>query len=781
MLARKVGLRTPREAAAVYGYQDEEGTTLFEVVRFPGKKFRQRRPDGHGGWIWNLKEVRRVLYRLPALIARPDELVYVVEGEKDADRLASLGLLATTNAGGAGKWRREYSRFLASRDVIILGDNDDVGRKHVQEVAKSLAGQARSIRVVELADLPPKGDVSDWLDAGGTPEQLRVLVDASPGWRPSDEDASDDDAPSGTTDKESGATTLVRLALESGIELFYDEREEPHARVETKRGRRVVPVGSRLFERVLMQTAWRNLERAPGAEVLHTAARMLGSIACLERDQIRLSVRHARHEGEIWVDLNGARAVRVGPRGWTVVETPPILFRAFQHQRPLPDPVQGGDAELVFDFVNLPDDDARTLFVNHLVASLVPDIPVAGLAVHGVQGSAKSSLLRITKRLLDPSGVELRRSAKDATELAQALFHNRVLILDNLSGLPDWMSDALCGAITGDGWAKRALFTNEDDVCFEYQRVIGIAGINLVVERADLLDRCVLLELRHVTRQTRREEREFWSAFEQARPRILGGLLDRLSKAMAAADNLPLQNLQRMADYSRWGAASAQAGGQRPEAFLTAYDRNVNRQSEVAIDASPIGEAVVILVSRTGEWVGPPAQLHEDLTQIAQELHIDVRGKAWPKAPNVMTRRLKEIETPLLARGVSIVITRSGTGRAIRLVATPANTVTSVTTVHDAAQTAPLGLSRDGTSAEQSSHAPSRPFASPEGLRAVGVDGVGSDDVPGSPTGKAANDEAEERAERAAIIEFDAGRTRKEGEKAAARVIPLPLEAGGWW
>lgn len=188
-LGDRLGLERPtsstRDAGeVVYPYQDERGTLLYEVVRKPGKKWAQRRPDGKGGSVWNLKGVRRVLYHLPELIARPEEVVYIPEGEKDADRLAGLGLLSTTNSGGAGKWRPAYSEVLTGRDVVILPDNDQPGIDHAAKVAKSLRTKARSVRVVLLPGLGLKQDVSDWLSAGGDRQQLEALVSQTPKYEP---------------------------------------------------------------------------------------------------------------------------------------------------------------------------------------------------------------------------------------------------------------------------------------------------------------------------------------------------------------------------------------------------------------------------------------------------------------------------------------------------------------------------------------------------------------------------------------------------------------------
>ena len=175
--------RPRRRVVATYDYPDEVGDLLMQEVKYEPKDFSQRRPDGRGGWIWNLKGVRLVPYRLPELIAAdPGERVYIPEGPKDVDRLVGGGLVATTNPMGAKKWRPEYDEPFRDRHVVILADNDEDGRTHAQLVARSLFGLAVSIKVLEFPDLPEHGDVSDWLDAGGTPEELVALAEAAPAW-----------------------------------------------------------------------------------------------------------------------------------------------------------------------------------------------------------------------------------------------------------------------------------------------------------------------------------------------------------------------------------------------------------------------------------------------------------------------------------------------------------------------------------------------------------------------------------------------------------------------
>ena len=173
-LAARLGLELPAaggellaEVEAVYDYRDGDGRLLYQVLRKRGKDFPCRRPLPGGRWAWNLDGIERVLYRLQETrtAIRAGERVFVVEGEKDADRLAALGLAATTNPGGAGKWRPAYGKMLRGARVVVLPDHDVAGRRHADTVRSNLAGAAAEVRVLELPGLGEKGDVSDWIAA----------------------------------------------------------------------------------------------------------------------------------------------------------------------------------------------------------------------------------------------------------------------------------------------------------------------------------------------------------------------------------------------------------------------------------------------------------------------------------------------------------------------------------------------------------------------------------------------------------------------------------------
>jgi AAA domain len=171
-----------KKIVAEYTYTDQHGEPLYQVLRYEPKDFRQRRSDGNGGWIWTRGE-QTVLYRWPELVKYPDATVFVCEGEKDADRIASLGHCATTISGGA-KWTEETVAALAGRDCIILEDNDETGREKALAAAHALYGQAKSVRIVRLPGLAERGDVSDWLDANTTRgiDELTAACFEAPLW-----------------------------------------------------------------------------------------------------------------------------------------------------------------------------------------------------------------------------------------------------------------------------------------------------------------------------------------------------------------------------------------------------------------------------------------------------------------------------------------------------------------------------------------------------------------------------------------------------------------------
>lgn len=452
--------------------------------------------------------------------------------------------------------------------------------------------------------------------------------------------------------KKSQADILIELA--QAATLFHDDLQEPFARVEIGGHWETWPVRSKFFRRWLARRFYEQTGKAPNNDSISQALNVIEAKACFGGPEHKLHLRVAEHEGAFWYDLADAnwRAVKITPEGWRVVARPPILFRRYTNTAPQVEPRPGGDLRKVLDFVNLRDDDDQVLLGVYLVTCLVPGIPHPVPVLHGEKGAAKSTALRVFRRLVDPARRELLTMPKDQNELALIMAHNYMPAFDNLDGLQPWQSDMLCCAATGGGLSKRELYTNEDEVILDFLRCPTLNGINLVAARPDLLDRSLIFALERINPDRRREETELWHEFEHARPGIVGGMFDALVRAMRIYPTVKLNRLPRMADFCRWGYAVAEALGIGGKNFLNAYYRNIGRANEEAIFANPVAAALAAFMDRRSAWEGTAAELLDELEEVAASERINVKSKTWPQSANALTRRLKHVKSNLLDAGI---------------------------------------------------------------------------------------------------------------------------------
>lgn len=414
---------------------------------------------------------------------------------------------------------------------------------------------------------------------------------------------------------------------------------------------------SRRFRRWLAHLAWTELGKVVPSEALRSAMQVIDGKALFDGPMYELSVRLAWRDGTILYDLGDGRGVRIGPRGWEIEEKPPIIFRRLPHQEPQVAPVRGGRVEELLDFTNLPreavDDRVtgdRLLAIVYPVIALVVGIVHVVLAIHGVQGSAKSTLMRVYKKLIDPSLVGLLSVPDSLREFVQVCSHHWVLYLDNLASLPGWLSDALCRASTGEAFSKRELYTNDNDVIYSYKRAVGLNGINLAASKPDLLDRCLILELERVERFE--SESQFWARFEEARPRILGAMFTALSEAMKIVDSVVVPSRLRLVDYVRWGCAVSEVLGYGKDAFLEAFRGTQERQLQEALDASPVARAIIAFMEKPDSWEGTPSELLKTLNETAERINVDTKARAWPKDTRWVWRRINEVRPNLAQKGI---------------------------------------------------------------------------------------------------------------------------------
>ncbi|MDP9430404.1 MAG: ATP-binding protein [Actinomycetota bacterium] len=350
--------------------------------------------------------------------------------------------------------------------------------------------------------------------------------------------------------KASQATVLAGMALAR-----YDIRADPTGTVYAlpKDGPHIArPLrgggGSSLRSELskLHRRRWGNV---PTQSALTDAITSLEGEAA-DAEPVEMHLRVAEHDGALWLDLadDKGRAVRIDATGWEVVDHPPVWFRRTAVTQPLPMPEQGGSFDPLWELVNV-DPDGRVLVQAVEVATLFPNIshPVTYLLAE--QGSGKTTAGRMLGGLADPSFPEVRKPPKDDDSWVTAAAGSHVVVIDNLSHIDTWLSDALCRAVTGEGDVRRQLYTDGELHVVAFRRCIWLTGIALSGVRDDLADRLVTLNLRRITSQ-RRTEAEILAGWEIAHPGVLGALLDLTVRALAALPTVTTDDLPRMADFT---------------------------------------------------------------------------------------------------------------------------------------------------------------------------------------------------------------------------------------
>jgi hypothetical protein len=373
----------------------------------------------------------------------------------------------------------------------------------------------------------------------------------------------------------------------------------------------------------------------------------------------------------LWLGDKAGTVIETGPDGWRPCDRPPVRFLSVGKQRELPHPQPGGRADELREFVNL-DDDQFALVLAWLVAALRGRGPFPVLVLTGEQGSAKTTAARVLKRLVDPTAGketgELTAAPKESRDLAVQTRSRHVLGFDNLSGVPDWLSDDLCRLATGGAFATRALHTDDDEKVFEAMRPVVLTGIADLATEGDLLSRSFLIRVPPIPPDRRRAEEQFWTAFDAARPRLLGALLDRLAGALRALDRVPSGDLPRLADAYRLAVAAEIGTGGTGAVFRAAFDGNRADADGQALDGSPLPPVLTRFMADRDRWEGAPAELLAELTKLAG----DRPPAGWPKHPNALSGQLRRLAPALRSPacgGLSVVtgLRTGGGGRAVRL------------------------------------------------------------------------------------------------------------------
>jgi energy-coupling factor transporter ATP-binding protein EcfA2 len=683
-----------KDIVATYPYSDEAGRPVFEVVRFEKpKEFRQRRRGEDGRWKWSVAGMELPLYRLPEVrsaIERGDRIV-ICEGEKDvqaamAARGPSKRWEATTNPGGAGAWKPHHTQCLIGASVTVVVDTDKAGWDRGRHLHAVLTKIGCAVRVVK----PLAGkDLADHLAAGHTMADLLQVDPAEFGdetTAPVDapvaetaetlEPPDDDDADGGA--EGAGADTPAEQSKAEALLAFARERMRVVRESSRKvwcsapgRPRHVLhPMGS-VEDRLRSEYRESTGRWASKGMVEQVLSVMRGQAQSDGRVQTNVRVHQERSStrpGTVTIDLgrDDCTVLVIDADGWRLADDPAdgVFFRRVDEiHLALPDPVPGGNLDELRDLLNV-SDESWPLVVGWLVQAWMPATPCPILGIYGPAGSGKTTVGRALATLLDPTTMEVQGPPKDPSDLLIAAAASRVTVIDNLSRIDIWFSDALCRLVTGEATLKRQLYTDEGLAAVRARGAVALTSIESGSVQGDLASRMLRIDLDPIDEETRGTESELLSRLDAARPRLLGALADLVSTVLRTWEEHNHAPLPRVADFGVTLRALDALAGTDSLALFTEGQRD---QLVEAANSSLWCKAVVEFAAEHGEWIGSVSDLYTDVTRDNFQLPSVPPKNRWPSTPSAAGQWLARDTGAMRQMGVKVEKRRSNNGRGLRI------------------------------------------------------------------------------------------------------------------
>ena len=460
-------------------------------------------------------------------------------------------------------------------------------------------------------------------------------------------DEGDEEDEQDRSSKASVATQLVDLALADytlgtteNHEAFAAKNSCPHIAMMLRSGRTGLrhELARRFFD---------NTGTAASQQALADALSILEGEAGQQVPQ-RLGLRVAAHDGSVFIDMGDADAhvIHIGDGDWSIATSAqPVIFRRTQPTLEMPKPVAAVDISKLWKFVPVHKED-RPLILAFLVSSLIQtDVPHPILGLMAEHGSAKTSIVRFLVSLVDPSAVPTRQPPKDMDRWTTAIAASWVVGLDNLSGrMPDWLADAMCRAATGDGDVRRMLYTDNDVTVTAFLRCIVFNGVDLIITRADLIDRLLSVDLPRI--KDRRTEADLKKAWANDYPEILGALLTLAAKAHNRLPTITMKDLPRMADFALVLKAVDEILGTNG---LQRYRDRSMRDAAETLDDSPF-IAELIKQNYTADELSS-AEIRKDVTDNCTQAPLPRR---WPRGSREVTAELTRNAPAMRMRGWTV-------------------------------------------------------------------------------------------------------------------------------
>ena len=459
--------------------------------------------------------------------------------------------------------------------------------------------------------------------------------------------------------KKSQAALLIEIGKKAL--LFHDSSLNAYAEIEQDGVKSSMPIRSREFKEYLGHELYKLTEKGASSNAVRDAISTLEAVAKFDGEMKTVAVRVHQSKDYVAIDLGcaGRKIIKINKDGWEVVDSVPVKFIRKKGMTALPLPAETGSIDSLIKYLNIKPEELPLIY-GWVLCALAGVKPYPVLVLQGEQGTGKSMTSRVIRSLVDPSAVPLRSPPKDTKDLLVSAANNHTVILDNLSGISPEMSDCLCRFSTGGGIDSRALYTDNEQNLIEIQRPVLVNGIDDIATRPDLAERALLVNLPVIKPSERKSESEFWANFEEDRPAILAGLLNGIVSGFKHRHSIKLESVPRMADVTYWVTACERDLGLEGQ-FNAAHEKNQQSAVEAGVESSPIGSAIMALMSGHERWSGNPNELMACLADIAGDYQS--RSRAWPQSAKGLSNTIKRLEPNLRKMGVLVSRSRGKSGR----------------------------------------------------------------------------------------------------------------------
>jgi DNA polymerase-1 len=447
---------------------------------------------------------------------------------------------------------------------------------------------------------------------------------------------------------DASSETLLELALIHD-EFWHDTLKQPYATIRHKGHREHWALDSSTYREHLSRLFFEATERGATPLVLDTALATLKSMAVFEGNEYPVFLRTARQDDTIYIDLTNPewQIVAITPQEWRLLgedEVPPVRFRRNRTMEALPQPISEGSFEALSTLLNVSTPDQLVLLKGWLTFALHPEGPYPILMVDGPAGSAKTSLSRVLRSVIDPNVADTVHLNENDRDIMIRAKNVHLLSFDNVTGFSQETSNLLCGLATGTAYVTRQLYTDDEEQVFKACRPIIMTSINAVTRQADLADRSLRLTLSPVTK--RLSEKELKERLGKVQPELFSAVLGAMRTALEREKQtlLPTQDI-RMQDFVQWATAAEPALGLEAGGFLRAYEANRGDVMDGVAETNVLITLILRLLEIKPSWEGTASELLSRLDAIANER--EKQDRSYPKVENWVSRRLNELRPVL--------------------------------------------------------------------------------------------------------------------------------------